>query len=206
MRTPSSIVAAASVVIAACTGDAIVTAPSDPTTPPLALQPEIRLVVIDSTRLPFAGTAADRAAGHYAFQIRDTVPAIAPGDYVAGRQGGRFFGRVVSVSRGSGRLTLELAAAAWRDVFPPFKVHIPFTPGAGSAPSPYGTVRWGPWHVVRPSRPAQGRTPPAAPAIRTSGGALADLEDFNPVSFLLDNFDLCAASGAVTLVHPVTTK
>ena len=206
MRTSSSIVVAASVVIAACTGDAIVTAPSDPTTPPLALQPEIRLVVIDSTRLPFAGTAADRAAGHYAFQIRGTVPAIAPGDYVAGRQGGRFFGRVVSVSRSSGRLTLELAAAAWRDVFPPFKVHIPFTPGAGSAPSPYGTVRWGPWHVVRPSRPGQGPTPPAAPAIRTSSGALADLEDFNPVSFLLDNFDLCAASGVVTGCTNITAK
>src|SRR2546426_9235915 len=51
VRTSSSIVVAASVVIAACTGDAIVNAPSDPTTPPLALQPAIRLVVIDSIRL-----------------------------------------------------------------------------------------------------------------------------------------------------------
>ncbi len=65
MRTSSSIVVAASVVIAACTGDAIVTAPSEPQTPGTALQPTIRLVVIDSTHLPFAGTAADRAAGHY---------------------------------------------------------------------------------------------------------------------------------------------
>src|SRR5207247_9513923 len=137
---------------------------------PLPVHRALRAVVVASPRLRFAGTAADRAAGHYASQIRDTAPAIAPGDYVAGRQGGRFFGRVVSVSRSSGRLTLELAAAVWRDVFPPFKVHIPFTPGAGSAPSPYGTVRWGPWHVVRPSRPLQGPTPPAAPALRPSSG------------------------------------
>jgi len=83
-------------------------------------------VVIDSTNLPFAGTAAGRAAGHYIFQIRDSVPVIAAGDYVAGKQGGRFIGRARSVSRTADRLTLELAPAAWGDVFQPFKVHIPF--------------------------------------------------------------------------------
>ena len=111
------------------------TAPREPQTPPTALQPTTRLVVIDSTRLPFAGTAADRAAGHYAFQIVGTVPAISPGDYVAGKQGGLYLGRVVSVSRTTDRLMLELATAAWRDVFQPFKVHIPFTPGAGDRKS-----------------------------------------------------------------------
>jgi len=160
-------------------------------------------VVIDSTHLPFAGTAAQRAAGHYIFEIRDSVPVIAPGDYVAGKQGGRFIGRVRSVSRTADRLTLELAPAAWSDVFQPFKVHIPFTPGAGSAPSPYGLVRWGPWQLVRAGRPAHGPlpTPPtASPGMpfRTPSGAPANADDFDPVSFLLDNFDLCAASGLVT--------
>ena len=182
------------------------TAPSEPQTPAPALQPTTRLVVIDSTRLPFAGTAADRAAGHYGFQVLGTVPAIAPGDYVAGKQGGLFLGRVVSVSQSPGLLVLELAAAAWRDVFQPFKVHIPFTPGAGSAPSPYGLVRWGPWHMVQASRPAQRPTPRAAMAFRTPGGTLADPQDFNPVSFLLDNFDLCAASGVVTGCANITAK
>jgi hypothetical protein len=168
-------------------------------------------VVIDSTHLPFAGTAAERAAGHYTFQIRDTVPVLAPGDYIAGRQGGLFLGRVLSVSRSGDRLTVELAVAAWRDVFQPFKVHIPFTPGAGSAQSPYGLVRWGPWQVVRASRPAHGPlpTPPtASPGMpfRTASGAPANADDFNPLSFLLDNFDLCAASGLVTGCTNITAK
>jgi len=168
-------------------------------------------VVIDSTNLPFAGTAAGRAAGHYIFQIRDSVPVIAAGDYVAGKQGGRFIGRARSVSRTADRLTLELAPAAWSDVFQPFKVHIPFTPGAGSAPSPYGLVRWGPWQVVRASRPAHGPlpTPPTASPVmpfRTPSGAPANADDFDPVSFLLDNFDLCAASGLVTGCTNITAK
>ncbi len=206
MRTSSSIVVAASVVIAACTGDAIVTAPSEPQTPGTALQPTIRLVVIDSTHLPFAGTAADRAAGHYAFQIQGTVPAISPGDYVAGKQGGLWLGRVISLSRSADLLQFELGPATWRDVYPPFKVHIPFTSGAGSAPSPYGPVRWGPWRMVRPSQPARGATPPATMRFRTPSGALANPDDFDPVSFLLDNFDLCAASGVVTGCANITAK
>jgi FIMAH domain-containing protein len=190
VRTSSSIIVAAIGVIAACTGDAVMTAPSDPSNP-VAVQPAIRLVVIDSTTLPFAGTAADRAAGHYAFQIVGAVPAIAPGDYVAGRQGGLYLGRVLSVSQSGGRLLLELGSASWHDVYPPFKIHIPFTPGGGSAPSPYGVVRWAPWHMV--TRP--GQRPGVAPRFRTPSGAPLQPADFNPFNFLLSNLDLCAASG-----------
>src|SRR5260370_37745442 len=90
----SSLPLAVVALVAACTSDAVLTAPSDPTTPGAAVQPEMRRVVIDSTRLAFAGTAAERAAGHYVFTIQDSVPALAPGDYVAGRQGGLVLGRV----------------------------------------------------------------------------------------------------------------
>jgi hypothetical protein len=190
-------------LIAACTGDAVLTAPSDPTTPLGAVQPEPRRVVIDSTHLAFVGMAADRAAGHYVFEIRDSVPVLAPGDYVAGRQGGVFLGRVLAVTRNAGLLMLELAPAAWRDVYPSFKVHIPFTPGAGSAPSPYGTVRWGPWE------PVNGRGPmvrPSPPHALMPGPALAPGIFDSTLSFLLSNFDLCGASGLVTGCVNVTAK
>jgi len=196
VRTPRSITVAAVAVIAACNGDAVMTAPPDSQTPAMALQPAIRLVVIDSTRLPFARTAADRAAGHYAFQIQGTVPAISPGDYVAGKQGGLWLGRVISLSRSADLLKLELGPANWKEVYPPFKIHIPFTPGGGSAPSPYGVVRWGPWHMV--TRP--GYRPRVAPRFRTLAGAPMDPSDFNPFSFLLDNLDLCLASGVDVVI------
>jgi hypothetical protein len=183
-------------IAAACTGDAAVTAPPGqrPTQPAL-LQPAIRLVVIDSTRLPFAGSAAERAAGHYVYGVRAAAPVIAPGNYVAGRQGGLYLDRVLAVSQGADRLALELAPARWSEVYPPLKIHIPFTRGAGSAPSPYGTVRWGPWQMVtRPPRP--GAAPRAAPRLRTPAGAAIDPSDFDPFGFLLDHFDLCAAADA----------
>jgi len=192
VRPPLSITLAAAALVAACRSDALLTAP--PTPSPAARQPELRLVVIDSTQLPFAGTAADRAAGHYDFQIVGTVPAIGPGDYVAGRQGGLFLGRVVSASRSPGQVTLALAPAEWSEVYKPFKIHIPFTPGAVSATSPYGEVRWGPWERV--SRPGQSlQVAPMA----------SDVFD-STLSFLLSNFDLCAASGLVTGCANVTAK
>lgn len=215
MRASSVLFTAVAVVtialIAACNGDSLLKAPPEsqpPPAPPTTLQPATRLVVIDSTHLPFAGTAADRAAGHYAFHIMETVPTIHVGDYVAGRQGGLFLGRVISVSQIGSRLILDLAAAAWRDVLQPFKVHIPFTPGAGSAMSPYGLVRWGPWRAVGVSQPGPGPTSPTAPAVpfRTPNGAPANADDFDPVHFLLDNFDLCAGSDPVTVCGNITAK
>ncbi len=207
-----TITATALALIAACNSDSLLNGPPprEPRPPSSTLQPTIRLVVIDSTHLPFAGTAAQRAAGHYIFEIRDSVPVIAPGDYVAGRQGGLFLGRVVSVSQSGERLMVEMTAAAWRDVLQPFKVHIPFTPGAGSAMSPYGLVRWGPWHVVQANPRANGpmsptRTPAAMP-FRTPSGAPANADNFDPVGFLLDNFDLCLASGVVTGCANITAK
>ncbi len=110
-------------------------------------------------------------------------------------------GRVSTVSRSGDRLTLELAPAAWGDVYQPLKIHIPFTPGAGSAPSPYGVVRWGPWHLANQPGPARqgGRS---VAAMRTSAGAVIDPTDFNPLDFILPNaFDLCTAAGNVV---PVT--
>jgi hypothetical protein len=207
MRMSLAISGAAVALLAACTGDTKLTAPSDPGIPPAALQPEMRRVLIDSTHLAFAGTAAERAAGHYVFEIRDSVPALAPGDYVAGRQGGLFLGRVLSVSRSGALLTLELAPAAFSDVFPPLKIHIPFTPGAGSAPSPYGTVSWGPWQRV--SRPGQKLRPPTPSILPTPPPrtGLMPLDVFDStVSFLLSNFDLCAGSGLVTGCGNVTAK
>jgi hypothetical protein len=209
VRTSRSISVAAVALIAACTGDAVLTAPSDhPSTPLGAGQPETRRVVIDSTHLAFAGTAADRAAGHYVFKIQDSVPALAPGDYVAGKQGGLFLGRVVAVSRSPGFLTLDVASATWREVFPPLKVHIPFSPGPGSAPSPYGMVRWGPWERVSgpgPKVPAgvpnAGRLPPSL-----TGPALSPGLFDSTLSFLLSNFDLCAASGLVTGCANISAK
>ena len=194
MRTSYSFATAAIALIAACSGDAAVTAPpSQQPTQPAPLQPAIRLVVIDSTKVPFAGSAAERAAGHYVYAVRSAVPAIAPGNYVAGRQGGLYLGRVLAVSQSAGQLTLELAPAQWSEVYPPLKIHIPFTRGAGSAPSPYGTVRWGPWYMVtRPPRP--GAAPRAAPRLRTPAGAAINPSDFDPFGFLLDHFDLCAAA------------
>lgn len=195
----SSLPVAVIALVAGCTGDAMLTAPSgDPTTPFAAVQPEMRRVVIDSTQLAFAGTAADRAAGRYVFEIRDSAPAFAPGDYVAGRQGGLFLGRVRSVSRSGALLTLELAPAAWREVFPPLKVHIPFTPGAGSAPSPYGMVRWGPWEPVTGPGPrvrASVRNAPTPPPSLTGPALTPGIFD-STVSFLLSNLDLCAGGFA----------
>src|SRR2546421_636147 len=43
-------------LIAACNGDSLLKAPQEPQPPPSTLQPSVRLVVIDSTQLPFAGT------------------------------------------------------------------------------------------------------------------------------------------------------
>ena len=192
MRSTLSITLAAAAVVAACSSDALLTAPS--TLSPATPQSELRLVVIDSTQLPFAGTAADRAAGHYDFQIVGTVPAIGPGDYVAGRQDSLFLGRVVSASRSAGRLSLELAPAAWSEVYKPFKIHIPFTPGAGSAPSPYGEVRWGPWERVSQSGQSLQVAPMASDAFDST------------LSFLLSNFDLCAASGLVSGCANITAK
>jgi hypothetical protein len=207
-----TLTATALALIAACNSDSLLNAPRprEPRPPSSTLQPTIRLVVIDSTNLPFAGTAAERAAGHYIFEIRDSVPVIAPGDYLAGRQGGLFLGRVVSVSQSGERLIVELMAAAWRDVLQPFKVHIPFTPGAGSAMSPYGLVRWGPWHVVQANPRANGPMSPTRPLaampFRTPSGAPANADNFDPVGFLLDNFNLCAASGVVTGCANITAK
>ena len=214
MRASSSIVFffPIAALIAACNGDSLLKAPQEPQPPPSTLQPSVRLVVIDSTQLPFAGTAVSRAAGHYVFQIRDSVPTIHPGDYVAGRQGGLFLGRVIAASESGGRLLLDLGPASWREVFYPFKVHIPFTPGAGSAMSPYGLVRWGPWRMVRAAGPPGGPRSPTAPGtpgpapLRTSSGAPINADDFDPVGFLLDNFDLCAAAGVVTGCANVTAK
>jgi hypothetical protein len=195
-------------LVAACTGDAVLTAPSGPTTPLAAGQPEMRRAVIDSTHLTFAGTAPERAAGHYVFEIHDSAPALAPGTYVAGRQGGLFLGRVLSVSRSGSLLTLELAPATWREVFPPLKVHIPFTPGPGSAPSPYGMVRWGPWERV--GGPGL-KVPAGVPKSVTlppslTGPALSPGLFDSTVSFLLSNFDLCAASGLVTGCANISAK
>ena len=197
MRTSYSITLAAIAAIAACNGDAGMTAPPQQPTPPAALQPTIRLIVLDSTRLAFAGTAADRAAGHYVFQILGAVPAIGPGDYVAGKQGGLFLGRVLSVARSADRLTLELAPAAWNEVLKPFAIHIPFTRGAGSGPSPYGVVRWGPWRLA--NRP--GQRPQAAPPFHTARGAAVDPFDFDPQDFFLSDFDLCVSGGIVKICN-----
>jgi hypothetical protein len=203
----SSLPVAVIALVAACTGDAVLTAPSGPTTPLAAGQPEMRRVVIDSTHLAFAGTAADRAAGHYVFEIRDSAPALAPGDYVAGRQGGLFLGRVRSASTSGGLLTLELAPAAFSDVFPPVKIHIPFTPGAGSAPSPYGVLSWGPWEPVsRPGQKLPTPTPGRLPAPLPRAGPMPVPVLDTILSFLLSNFDLCAASGLVTGCVNVTAK
>lgn len=203
MRTSRSLSVAAVALIAACTGDAILTAPSEPTTPLGAVPPEPRRVVIDSTHLAIVGAAADRAAGHYVFEMRDSVPALAPGDYVAGKQGGLFLGRVLSVSRSAGLLRLELAPATWREAFPSFKVHIPFTPGPGSAASPYGMVSWGPWEpVARPGPMVR----PSAPHAVPPGPALAPGIFDSTLSFLLSNFDLCSQIGIVTGCANVTAK
>ena len=192
MRTSPCLSVAAVIAVAACSSDAART--TAPPLPAIPDAPAIRLVVIDSTTLPFAGTATERAAGHYVFRILGSVPTIGPGDYVAGKQGGLFLGRVVSVSQTGDRLTLEMTPAAWSEVFQSFKVHIPFTPGAGSAPSPYGEVRWGPWQLV--TQP--GQHPQAVASLRTAAGALADPVDFDPRDFFLDNLDLCVASGLVS--------
>jgi hypothetical protein len=190
MRRSISLLAAG-MVLAACSGDSWMTSPPVAATPqPADLQPTIHLVVVDSTVLPFAGTAADRAAGHYVFQVVGIAPTITPGDYVSGRQGGLFLGRVLSVSQSGGRLTLDLGPAAWSEVFPPFKVRIPLTPDAGSAQTPYGLLRWGPTRLVtRPGPPS-----PGAPRVRPLSEAPLGAIGFNPIGFLLDNFDLCAAA------------
>ena len=210
MRTSLSSLAVAVIALtAACNRDSTLTAPLGPATPQTAaLSPAFRLVAIDSAALPFAGTAAERAAGHYAFQVVDTAPALAPGDYVVAQQGGRFLGRVDALSRSGNRLTLELAPAAWHDVYQPLKIRIPFTPGAGSAPSPYGTVRWGPWRQAsrRGLGPQAARL--AAP-LRTSAGTVIDPTDFNPLDFLLSSpVDLCAqvSIGVVTGCSSITAK
>ncbi len=174
MRTRLSfLTVAVSALLAACTSDHTLTAPSNPTTS-APLQTEVRRIVIDPTHLPFAGTAADRAGGHYVFEIRDSVPVLAPGDYVAGKQGGLYWGRVLSVSQSQGRLTIDLAPVAFQEVFPSLKVRIPFTPGAGSAPSPYGTVRWGPWERVSHG----GQKPGISAAVTALGSGPADTVPF----------------------------
>ena len=197
MRIPFHLSIAVVAVVAACSEGAQMTAPApQPPAPPPALQPSMRLVVLDSTKVPFAGTAADRAAGHYVFRILGTAPTIQPGDYVAGKQGGLFLGRVRSVSSSGDRLTLEMAPAAWSEVLRAFDIHIPFTPGAGSASTPYGEVRWGPWYLV--DRQGQRINVTAPVPFRTGAGAHVDPLDFNPADFSLDDLDLCAIAGIGT--------
>ncbi|HVH10540.1 MAG TPA: hypothetical protein VM736_12155, partial [Gemmatimonadales bacterium] len=206
MRTSLLLNSAALAVIAACSSDAVLPGPGSGASQAATLRAPIRLVVVDSTQLPFAGTAAERAAGVYAFQIVGTAPVVASGDYVAGRQGGLFLGRVVSVSLSPGRLTLQLAPAAWSEVYPDFHVRIPLTQGAGSAPSPYGRVSWGPWEAAsqpgtaHPSGGAPSRTPP-----RVSILAPSDVLD-SALAFLLSNLDLCAASGVASGCANISAK
>src|SRR2546423_12417595 len=79
MASPSRVgFIVAIVLIAACNSDTLVTPPRE-TEPDGSLQATKRVVVIDSTSLPFAGIAADRAAGHYVFAIQGSVRAIAAG-------------------------------------------------------------------------------------------------------------------------------
>jgi len=191
----SSLTVAVSALLAACTSDHALTAPSNPTTS-AALQTEVRHIVIDPTHLPFAGTATERAGGHYVFEIRDSVPTLASGDYVAGNQGALYWGRVLSVSQSQGRLTIDLAPVPFKEVFPSLEVRIPFTPGAGSAPSPYGTVRWGPWERVSHGGQKRG----ISAAVTALGSGPADTVPFNPIDFFINNFDLCAASTGTGIV------
>ena len=192
MRIPLLFSLAASTVILACSDGTPIAGPdsSTPAQPP-ALQASPRLVIVDSTHLAFAGTAADRAAGHYVFQILGPVPAIAPRDYVGGRQGGLFLGQVRSVSRSGDRLILEMTPAAWNEVLKPFKFRIPYTPGAGSAHTPSGDVHWGPWYLVD----RQGRRLTGPGPFRTARGAAVDPANFDPRDVTVQDFDLCAIIG-----------
>src|SRR2546421_9602132 len=212
MASPSRVgFMVAIVLIAACNSDTLVTPPRE-TEPDGSLQATKRVVVIDSTSLPFAGTAADRAAGHYVFAIKGSVPAIAAGDYLAGRQGGLFLGSVLSVKRDRDRLAVELAPAAVEEVFRAFDVHIPFAGGAGSAQSSYGLVRWGAWQLApatagaQPSASSRASSPRVTMPFHTSRGTLASADNFDPFNFLLDNFDLCAASEVIEGCGNISAK
>ena len=192
MRLPLRLTFATATLLVACAdGDRMTAPPPQPPPPAIAPQPSIRLVFIDSTRLPLDLAATDRTAGRYVFRVPATAPALAPGDYLAGKQGGLFLGRVRSVSRSGDVLTVTTAPAAWHDVLRPFTVRIPLTPGAGSGPSSYGEVRWGPWYLVDSTgKPFRGRAP-----FRTSLGAPVNPSDFNPQSFAVNGFDLCGFVG-----------
>jgi hypothetical protein len=182
-------------MIAACGGDIDrVTAPPVTPDPPAAPQPSIRFLILDSTQLSFVGTAEERAAGRYVFRVVGTLPAIGLGDYVAGKQGGLFMGRVLSMSRSSDVLTLKLARTPWSEVLKPYSVHVPFTPGAGSAPTPYGQVRWGPWRLVdRQGNPL--RTPRF---LKMGNGLAPNAINFDPRDFSLEDVDICEIAGIGT--------
>lgn len=186
------------VTVAACARDAAhLTAPPDAPPPPPAPAPTLHLVVLDSTALSLSRAATDRAGGHFVFTVLGAVPTLAPGDYIAVKQGGLYLGVLRSASQAGNVLTLELAPADWDEVFKPFDVRIPLTKGAGSAPSVYGEVRWGPWYLVGATQAA----PAAAPPFRTAAGAPVNAADFDPQDFFLNNFDLCVNGGIVSVCN-----
>ncbi len=190
---------AAIIAIAACGSDSErLTAPA--TAGPGPAQPSVRYVILDSTQVSYLAAASDRQMGNYVFQVRGTAPAISLGDYVAGKQGGLFMGRVLSMSRSSDMLTLELARTAWSEVLKPYTMHVPFTPGAGSAPTPYGKVRWGPWRLVD----RQGQPLRAPKFLKGSKGLAANALNFDISDFSLDDVDICDIAGIGTC--PITGR
>ena len=193
MRTPTHLGLAVVVFAVACSSDSQrLTAP--PTAGPNASQSAVRYLILDTTQLSYLSTVSDRSTGRYVFRVLGTVPTIEVGNYVAGKQGGLFMGRVLSMSQSLDMVTLELARATWSEVLKPYSLHVPFTPGAGSAPTPYGQVRWEPWRLVdRQGNPL--RTPRF---LKTGEGLVANATNFDPRDFSLEDVDICDIAGIGT--------
>jgi len=193
VRIPLHLPVAAIIAIAACRSDSErLTAPA--TAGPSPAQPSVRYVILDSTQVSYLAAASDREMGDYAFQVLGTAPAIGLGDYVAGKQGGLFMGRVLSMSRSSNTLTLKMARTPWSEVLKPYSVYVPFTPGAGSAPTPYGQVRWEPWRLVD----RQGKALRTPGFLKTGKGLAANATNFDPRDFSLEDVDICDIAGIGT--------